>query len=1853
MKKVILLTLVLLSCLSSFGTGEASTYFEIFVPPNNDRANRHVVVVITALYDSTFFELIDDDADGDDDDSASGWLNAGQSYIQYIKDGAVNDDAPPRGGQRRSSKQDGDFFIIKTSKLVFASQSTNSDWQHDWVPATNKTSKGTKFIVFSPPTSFSPRDLNVFAYEDSTVVTIKSIHTSTTTSTGYTQVDISNANILVQREINVGQDIIFYHTDGRNIMQSGGTYLIETNKPVTVQYGALWGNARDGGGFVPSENGSSSGELFYFGVPYQARREQEIRVVSWEDSTEIFLDKFVNNSWQEVENWTLDRLKAGEWISYSGNHAGVFRLRSSEGKPISVSEANWLETGRPGTSDIASMVSSQDGTSAGKSFLVYMSPPGKENDVTIPGTTDRYSFGSHAYLFARKTAQVTVVDAFTNGQKINRTYTVPAGRYIDCFLDLNEWNSIYNGNGNPNSGPERPYLLITSDKPISVFATNFNDNWMSYFGTSQTQDFKLEGTTSVEQSEPGDSVVVKGDLILQGDSLTNPDLTVVVGDGAEVVSCNFVNETEEITYEGDINPTPKGETIVTFDSIPGLSPDNTYYTETELIVNGNENDGDPILDNTVISVETVVSGEVDSAFQQASSSNGVTVNTDNYAPKIFFRIQDGSHLTGTNNSQLGLALGDYNGDGLLDIFMGSYDSGEPDLLYANNGDRSFSLVDTGAIASNIGSSVGGSWGDMDNDGDLDLFVSRIGEANVLYKNLGRGRFEEMEVEEIYRFNGHCYNASWIDYDNNGLLDIYVSDFLSNRPNILFRNMGDGEFDRIETALPGNGSTIGAGWCDYDNDGDMDLFAPNGNGEDNFLYRNNGNGRFVRVNTGEIVNDGGNSAGCSWVDYDNDGDFDLYVTNSERQANFLYQNNGDGTFTRITEGAIANDQDRSQGSTWGDFDNDGDLDLYVTNSSEETRRLYMNNGDGTFNSDVVEPVTRDGSFSLGTATGDLDNDGDLDVLVANHFENPNQYYTNNGNENNWIQVRLVGTNSNRLGIGAQIRLKSSINGETVRQMRQVTGQSGGGANAQNPLIAHFGLGDASVVDTIEVRWPSGYRQFVSNISVNQRYEIVEEQGILVIGRIFMDADSSCSLTSPDIGIPNQKVLINPGEIVALTDSLGIYKAYLQEGEYTLNQMKHPAWTQLCPTEESGFDLTVVEGGGNASPRYTKHSPIENCSWGCTASIEGNQNLTINPGEQICVEEGSTVNGTITFNNGGTLVICGTANLTNINFNGNGAGLIILGESGSLSIPSLNLNSTDAVLVNYSSNLTITNGLSLQGKFENYGDVAFTQLNINTNAILLNAGTLSITGDLNNNALITNYGDISVNGTLNNNGNSTFDNFCQLSVGNNLNQNGDMRHSGYLEVENDLNINGNSLNELRKGSKIVTGNLTVNGDINGPNESGASIEVSGTTTINGGTVLYGHFDICDANGIETMYGALTDHVTTDCDLTIEGIPCDNGLGESVYEGYDFANRPNCINSELSVSLATQDLRRGFENDYLVRVSNNGGGIAEEYTLRILMDENLVPTRSQPEWTRRTKVDSTFIMEWDLGPINPLEVKTVTLTDSVSRLAVLGKFVEVTAEIDIIANECDTLNNTYTSVDEIVGSYDPNDKQVWPKGAGKGGYIRVEDTLTYKIRFQNVGSFFASRVVIYDTLSRFLDLSSFEPGAMSHEGSVTVSEDGIAVFKFDNIFLPDSASDEEGSQGFVMFKIAPKPNLVHGDTILNRAGIQFDFNEHIITNYVQNVITDRLTLEDDYFMKVVAFPNPVRDESTIMISDRDNQVLPIPLASVKILTTTGIEMQKWTKPEATSVIIRKQDYRPGTYIIMAEDIYQYVYIGRFVIE
>ncbi len=439
----------------------------------------------------------------------------------------------------------------------------------------------------------------------------------------------------------------------------------------------------------------------------------------------------------------------------------------------------------------------------------------------------------------------------------------------------------------------------------------------------------------------------------------------------------------------------------------------------------------------------------------------------------------------------GSAWADYDNDGDVDLFRAN-SNGENNVLYRNNGDGTFTKINNIIIVQDDGTSLGCSWGDYDNDGNLDLFVANANnESNVLYRNNGNGTFTKVSTGAIVNDGGDSKGCAWGDYDNDGNLDLFVAN--KDQNSFLYHNNGNGTFTKITDGdiVSNVGDSEGCSWGDFDNDGDLDLFVANISDQNNFLYQNNGNGTFKKITAGPIVTDGGQSRGGSWGDYDNDGDLDLYVTN-KNQRNFLYRNDGppNYTFTKITSDVIVAEIAQSQGSIWDDFDNDGDLDLFVANDANQNDFLFRNNGDATFtkitSGAVVQDTTQGGISSV---SGDYDNDGDLDLFVANSARK-NSLFSNNGNSNSWINIRCVGTISNTSAIGAKVGVKATINGKPFWQIRDVSGQTG--YLSQNSLNAEFGLGNATIIDSVKIEWPSRITQFLTNEGVNQFLTVMEPQ-----------------------------------------------------------------------------------------------------------------------------------------------------------------------------------------------------------------------------------------------------------------------------------------------------------------------------------------------------------------------------------------------------------------------------------------------------------------------------------------------------------------------------------------------------------------------------------------------------------------------------------------------------------------------------------------------------------------------------------------------------------------------------------------
>ena len=439
---------------------------------------------------------------------------------------------------------------------------------------------------------------------------------------------------------------------------------------------------------------------------------------------------------------------------------------------------------------------------------------------------------------------------------------------------------------------------------------------------------------------------------------------------------------------------------------------------------------------------------------------------------------------------------DVNNDGLLDVMVTNGNSaGDNNLLFINQGDWNFTAASGDPVVSDNKPSDGATWADYDNDGDADAFVVNwYNFNNMLYDNNGEGTFTQITTGDPVNDLGFSETASWGDYDNDGNVDLYVSNSAGTRKNFLYHNNGDHTFTKITTGAPvsDNDSTRSVNWVDTDNDGDVDLFVSNEANTDERLYINNGDGTFTSLTGSPLTTDHGNTMSSSWGDIDNDGDMDVFLANDQGN-DALFRNDGNNIFTKLSSNITCNSGGNSFGSNFGDIDNDGDLDLFVTNAfwgGPWKNFLFINDGTGTFSRDTLDITTTDTGWSYGNAFGDPDNDGDLDLIVANCYNEGQNIalYENNSNGNHWLEIHCVGVISNRSAIGAKVKVLCRINGELVWQTREISAQTG--YCGQNMLTAHFGLKEDIAADSVKVIWPSGIVDVFGVTAADQMITVYE-------------------------------------------------------------------------------------------------------------------------------------------------------------------------------------------------------------------------------------------------------------------------------------------------------------------------------------------------------------------------------------------------------------------------------------------------------------------------------------------------------------------------------------------------------------------------------------------------------------------------------------------------------------------------------------------------------------------------------------------------------------------------------------------
>lgn len=490
----------------------------------------------------------------------------------------------------------------------------------------------------------------------------------------------------------------------------------------------------------------------------------------------------------------------------------------------------------------------------------------------------------------------------------------------------------------------------------------------------------------------------------------------------------------------------------------------------------------------------------------------------------------------------GVVLFDYDHDGWLDIYfvnsltVDTADQPESSRsqLYRNNGNGTFTDVTDRAGVGYPGWGMGACVGDYDNDGWLDLYVTCLG-PNKLYRNNGDGTFTEIAHHAGVADERWSTGCGFGDYDNDGNLDLFVANYVDFKLNdlpefgkgnlcqyrgipvqcgprglpgagdMLYRNQGNGSFTDVSKQAgvddPEGYYGLGVIWTDVDEDGFIDLFVAN-DARPNFLYRNNGDGAFTEAGflSGAAVGEDGSEQGSMGIavgDYDRNGLIDLFVSNFSDEYNALYRQDRPWTYMDMSFASRTAESSFPYvgwGTEFFDYDNDGWLDLLVVNGHvypqvdhapigttyAQPKLLYRNNRDGTFSEVAAEvgPALLERRVSRGAAFGDLDNDGDIDMVINDLDGVPMILRNDGGNRNNWVRLKAESPGPNRFAVGARVKV---VAGDLIQKSEI---RSGSSYLSQNDLRLHFGLGNRQKVDLIEIDWPGGGVTRLEQVTVNR-------------------------------------------------------------------------------------------------------------------------------------------------------------------------------------------------------------------------------------------------------------------------------------------------------------------------------------------------------------------------------------------------------------------------------------------------------------------------------------------------------------------------------------------------------------------------------------------------------------------------------------------------------------------------------------------------------------------------------------------------------------------------------------------------
>ncbi len=453
------------------------------------------------------------------------------------------------------------------------------------------------------------------------------------------------------------------------------------------------------------------------------------------------------------------------------------------------------------------------------------------------------------------------------------------------------------------------------------------------------------------------------------------------------------------------------------------------------------------------------------------------LNSIQIESNINFKIKD--YFKGQNNTSAGISWLDFDNDSYPDIYISNAQK-QNNILYINQKGKGFKKKEVEFLTNDESSTSASAWADFDNDGYQDiLLANQHGEDNLLYRN-NRGSFKLCQTFE----KGDTYHANWIDFNNDGLLDCFIPNAQTGVTQLFEQKKGAFvPINNVITELVGFHS--GTSWLDMNKDNYQDLYLSIAGANDKFFVYNKATDNYVSDNTylGETIKYKNFTAGVSFGDYDNDGDLDAFIANLNNQKNSLFVNDNDKFFS-FSDILFSSEELSSWVGLWGDYDNDGDLDLMVSNY-DQPNSIYENKG-SYFIKINIPHITDKPFLTSGMAYGDYNRDGFLDVVLANWENKENIFLEGVPNNNNWLVFELVGKISNRDAIGAKVTIKYA---DDKLQYREI--QSNMGLRSYPQRVAHFGLGNYNGNVSMTIEWPSGIKQKLILNKLNKYYVINEK------------------------------------------------------------------------------------------------------------------------------------------------------------------------------------------------------------------------------------------------------------------------------------------------------------------------------------------------------------------------------------------------------------------------------------------------------------------------------------------------------------------------------------------------------------------------------------------------------------------------------------------------------------------------------------------------------------------------------------------------------------------------------------------